>query len=112
MADQEASWRPHAGMNYAIKLDANPRRRGTVMHTLRYSFKPSSGDWKKCAEVTLRGQNAEVCVPSTLGTNDLLFRGKAETHRTTECLLMCDAEGKWTLTRLSRSLKNLVPERE
>ena len=104
--------RPRAGVKYEVAIGESVRRPDSAAghHTLRYSFKPSSADYTKTAKLKISGQSAEVRVPST-GGKEIVFNGKADAHKKTEFVLICDADGAWRLERLGQSIKNLKAER-
>ena len=100
-------WRPTPGVTYDVKLG---KRRA---HTLRYSFKPASTDWSKRGTLAIEGQDAEVRVPSSDASGDVVFRGTAEAlrDRTTEFALICDADGQWRLERIGSRVASLMAQR-
>ena len=111
-ADEQAA--PERNVRHTVHLGRSFGRASTHLgvHTLRYSFKPSSSDWTKRGRVAISGQVATLKQPAVSGNGDITFRGKAEEHRATDCLLVCDSDGRWTLERMKRNVKDLKAERE
>ena len=79
-------------------------------HTLRYSFKPSSADFTRRGRLEVRGGAVDMCVPSKGAADPLAFSGKVDSHKGSECVLICRG-GRWTLERLHLNVRNLKAER-
>lgn len=98
------------GIAYDVELGASFRGGVATHHTLRYSFKPPTADYTQRGRVSINGAAVEIKVP-TKSSSPVVFRGKNDAHRSSECLLVCRG-GKWTLERLDKSMRELRAERE
>ena len=97
---------------FSVRLGASFSGVKKAHSTMRYSFKPSSADWTRQGRISVDGPAVEVRVPSASGGSaSVVFRGKADAHKATECVLMC-RDGQWTLERLRLNILNLKAERE
>ena len=86
---------------------------GLLFTTLRYSFKPSSVNWKAKGKLDVSGQKADVTMPSISGAaSKTVFTGSTDAHKTTTCMLIQDRDGTWRLERMNYNIKNLKTERD
>ena len=70
----------------------------------------TASDYTQRGRVSINGAAVEIKVP-TKPSSPVVFRGKNDAHRSSECLLVCRG-GKWTLERLDKSMRELRAERE
>ena len=80
----------------------------SVQHRLTCSsthFKPGSVSSKRPDKLRIQGEDAK----RNMGEN--VFRGKANAHKESECVLLCDGNGVWRIERLDTSVTNVKPER-
>jgi hypothetical protein len=101
---------PRRDVAYPVRLGASFGAGQASHHSLRYSFKPSSADFSRRGKVLVRGPAAEARVPGETAEKSFVFRGKAETHKASECVLVC-RDGSWTLERLHYKVLHLKAER-
>lgn len=102
-----SSTMPEHGIALPVQVGSSFRKGNeqSQLHTLRYSFKPGSVSSKRPGKLRIRGEDAKLKV----GEN--VFRGKANAHKASECVLLCDGNGVWRIERLDTSVTNLKPER-
>ena len=107
-----ARGRPPPGASHELVLGRSFRAGAAATHaTMRYSFKPSSVEWRRRGHLSVRGPAVEVRMPKT-GGGTVVLRGKADAHKASECLLICRADGQWVLERLGSNFLQLQAERE
>ena len=99
------------GDTHTVAVGASFGAGAVGLHSLRYSFKPSSAAAAPAGTLTLRDREAHLSVPLGGGAPPLNFTGHADATKTSECALICDADGSWRLERLGRSIKDLKPDR-
>ena len=108
-----AAWAPEAGKAYEVAVGTSFRRQGaqSKYHTLRYNFKPATVQQARKGKLTLDSSDVELVVPQTSGGGHVTFLGNSESHKETDCVLLCGKDGAWRIERLSRNIKNLKAER-
>ena len=77
---------------------------------MRYNFKPDSAQWVRPGRLKVQGLQAEMRTDN-VQAGEIIFVGKAEDSKPTECVLICDHNGRWRLERLHRGLRNMRAER-
>ena len=93
---------------HQVALGASFRDADERLHTVRYVSKPTTVALSAhTASIRVRGRDVDLRLQSTDGEQTAAFTGAAERHEDTECVLVCGADGNWTLERLDLKLDGL-----
>ena len=92
---------------HQVALGASFRDADERLHTVRYVSKPTIALSAHTASFRVRGRDVDLRLQSPAGEETAAFTGAAERHEDTDCVLVCGADGKWTLDRLDLKLDGL-----